>query len=96
MGLGDFKYSERDGGWCWANERVSASGSSSSFCRLDSAAVFKRVALTGLLGLGESFSVANYGLSRNGDRVWKALTAGENDLGIKWSASAAFSQIDTN
>lgn len=62
---------------------------------LNSAAVFKQVALTGLLGLGKSFSVAEYELSRNGDRVWEALTAGENDLGIKWLASEAFSRIDT-
>lgn len=62
---------------------------------LNSAAVFKQVALTGLLGLGKSFSVAEYELSRNGDRVWEALTAGENNLGIKWLASEAFSRIDT-
>lgn len=50
---------------------------------LNSAAVFKQVALIGLLGLGNSFSVANCELSRNGDYVWETLTAGESDLGIK-------------
>lgn len=58
-------------------------------------AVFKRVNVIGLLGLGRSFSVANCDLSKNGDCVWEALMAEETDLGIERLASAAFSRIKT-